>query len=101
MRNAISLLICTAAMLTASGTVFADVRCWMEPDGFEECRNDPAYDPYKNLRDERGLIVINAGDVSNEELERVFGGSLADEIKAKARKEGKTVRQLMAEKILK
>lgn len=99
MKNIFNLA-CAVATLFVCCTASADVRCWVEPDGFEECRNDPAYDRYKDLRDERGLISVGSGDISSDDLRKFFGDSLADEIKAKAAKSGKTVRQLVADKLL-
>lgn len=101
MRNVIS-LICAVAMLAASGAALADVRCWTESDGFENCVYDENYNRYGPLEHQVKNVDMSKhlwGE--SKEWGNLFDSSEMAKIREAAGRAGKTVNQYMADKLSK
>lgn len=100
MKNILN-LVCAVVMMAACGTAAADFRCWVEPDGFEECVNDKNYNAYGSLRYQVENVDFGKYYGESKEWEKLFGSSEMAKIRAAAARAGKTVNAYLADKLSK
>lgn len=98
MKNALN-LVCAVVMMVACGTALADVRCWTEPDGFEECVYDENYNRYGAIKDDVQNVDMSKFYDDDKDLEKIFGRSGLSKIRSAATREGKTVKDYIADKL--
>ena len=100
MKNVFN-VVCAVVMAAACGESLADVRCWTEPSGFEECVYDKNYNAYGSLRYQVENVDFGKYYGESEEWGKLFSSSEMAKIRSAATKAGKTVNAYLADKLSK
>ncbi len=98
MKNILN-LICVAVALFACNAAMADVRCWTEPDGFENCVYDKNYNRYGAIKYDVQNVDMSKFYDDDKGLENIFGKSGLNKIKNAAMRDGKTVKDYIADRL--